>query len=45
MFVLKKFDENLIKRFVNAYKFSNYDINKLILLLRKGVSPYRYTDD
>ena len=24
------------------YKFSNYDINNFILLLRKGVYPYEY---
>ena len=35
----KKFDENLKKRFFNAYKFSNPDINKFILMLQKGVSP------
>ena len=26
-------------------KFSNNDINKFILLLRKGVYPFEYTDD
>ena len=34
-----KFDENLKKRSFNAYKFSNHDINKLILSLEKGVLP------
>ena len=29
----KKFDEDLKKRFISTYKFSNYDINKFIFLL------------
>ena len=41
----KTFDENLKKQFVRTYKFSNRDINKFILLLRKGVYPYEYMDD
>ena len=32
----------LIKKFPNTYKFCNNDINKFILLLRKGVHPYEY---
>ena len=32
----KKIDEELKKRFKNAFKFPNNDINKFILLLRKG---------
>ena len=40
-----KFDEELKKRFSNTFKFSNNDINKFILLLRKGVYPYGYMDD
>ena len=27
------------------YKFSNYDNNRFILLLRKGAYPYEYIDD
>ena len=34
----------LMKKFPNTYKFCNNDINKFILLLRKGVYPYEYTD-
>ena len=41
----KILDENLKKRFANTYKFVNHDINKFILLLRKGVYPYEYIDD
>ena len=42
----QKFDEKLKKRFLNKYKFSNYDNNKFILLLEKGVYyPYEYMDD
>ena len=33
----RKFDEKLKERFFNTYTFSNYDNNKFILLLRKGV--------
>ena len=41
----KKFDENLKKRFFNTYKYSNHDMNKLILLLKKCVYPYEQMDD
>ena len=40
-----KFDEELKKRFKSTFKFSNNDINKFILLLRKGVYPCEYMDD
>ena len=40
-----KLDEKLKKRFKNTFKFSDNDINKFILLLKKGVYPYEYTDD
>ena len=30
----------LIKKFPNMYQFCNGDINKFVLLLRKGVYPY-----
>ena len=40
-----KIDEELKKRFKNTFKFSNNDINKFILLLRKGVYPYEYLDE
>ena len=34
----------LIKTFPNTYKFSNGDLNKFYLLLRKVVYPYKYMD-
>ena len=39
-----KFNKELIKKFKNAYSFCNNDLNKFILLLRKGVYPYEYMD-
>ena len=41
----QKFDEKLKEQFFNTYKFSIHDINKFILLLRKGVYPYEYMVD
>ena len=38
-------DEKLKKRFKSTFKFSNNDINKFILLLRKGVQFYKYIDE
>ena len=37
-----KLDEKLKKRFKSTFKFSNNDINRFILLLRKDVYPYEY---
>ena len=34
--------EELKNQFKKELKFSNKDINKFILLLRKGVYPYEY---
>ena len=36
--------KNLQKNFFNTYIFSNYGINKFILLLQKAVSYYEYMD-
>ena len=38
----KDFNKDLIKRFSNTYEFFNGDINKVVLLLRKGVYPCKY---
>ena len=40
----KKFNKDLIKKLKNTYSFCNSDLNKFILLLRKGVYPYEYMD-
>ena len=40
----KDFNKELIKRFANTYKFCNNDLNRFIMLLRKGVYPYEYID-
>ena len=40
-----KLDEKLKTRFKNTFTFSNIDINKCTLLLRKGVYFYEYMDD
>ena len=38
-------DVELKNRFKNTFKFSNNNINKFILLLKKGISPYEYMDN
>ena len=38
----KEFNKDLIKRSGNTYEFRNGDIDKFILLLRKGIYPYDY---
>ena len=40
----KDFNKELIKIFANICEFCNEDINKFILLRRKGVYPYKYMD-
>ena len=41
--LLKPINE-LITKFPNVYQFCNEDINKFVLLLRKGVYPNEYMD-
>ena len=40
----KKFNNDLIKKFKNTYSFCDNDLNKFVLLLRKGVYPNEYMD-
>ena len=40
----KKINKGLIKKFKNTYSFCDNDLNKFVLLLRKGVYPYEYMD-
>ena len=39
-----KSKDGLIKKFARMYQFCNGDLNKFVLLLRKGVYPYEYMD-
>ena len=40
----KEINKELIKRFASTYKFCNNDLNKFVMLLRKGIYPYEYMD-
>ena len=40
----KDFNKELIKSFADIYELYNKDINKFILLLRKGIYPYEQMD-
>ena len=40
----KNFNNDLIKIFKNTYSFCDNDLNKFVLLLRKGVYPDEYMD-
>ena len=42
---MKKSIEGLIRKFPSIYQFCNGDLNKFILLLRKGVYPYEHTEN
>ena len=41
----RDFNKELTKRFASTYEFYNGNLNKIILLLRKGVYPYEYMDN
>ena len=41
----KDFNKELMKRLANTYNFCDNDLNKFILLLRKGVYAYEYMDN
>ena len=41
----KEFNKELLERFANTYKFCDNDLDKFIILLRKGVYPYEYIDE
>ena len=40
----KEINKELIERFASTFKFCNNDLNKFVMLLRKGVYPYEYLD-
>ena len=40
----KEFNKELVERFANTYKFCDNDLDKFVMLLRKGVYPYEYID-
>ena len=40
----KEIKKELIERFASTCKFCNKDLNKFVMLLRKGVYPYEYMD-
>ena len=41
----KDFTKELIKKFANTYSLCNNNLNKFVLLLRKGVYLYEYMDN
>ena len=41
----KEFNKELLKIFSNTYEFRDNDLNKSLILLRKGVYPYEYMNE
>ena len=41
----KGFNKELLERFSNTYEFCGNDLNKFLILLRKGVYPFEYMDE
>ena len=41
----KEINKELLERFAHTYKFCDNDLDKFIMLLRKGVYPYEYIDE
>ena len=41
----KDINNKLKERFSKVFEFCDYDMNKFITLLRKGVYPYEYMDE
>ena len=41
----KEFNKELLERFSNTYEFCGNDLNKFLIILRKGVYPYEYMDE
>ena len=41
----KEFNKELLESFANTYKFCDNDLDKFIMLPRKGVYPYEYIDE
>ena len=39
------FDEKLMERFFNTYRFSDNEYNNFILVLQKCFYPYEYMDN
>ena len=40
----KEINKELMERFSNTYEFCDKNLNKFVMLLRKGVYPYEYMD-
>ena len=40
----KEINKELVERFSNTYEFCDNNLNKFVMLLRKGVYPYEYMD-